>query len=66
MQMTDRAKTALLGAGGRRGAKVPGTEADQMELEARGLVTRDGNLTERGVTARSKILDQALDEAFGG
>jgi hypothetical protein len=63
--MSDRARTALLAAVGRSGAPVPGTDQDRLELEARGLASRDGNLTERGVVARNKISRQLEDEAFG-
>lgn len=64
--MTPEAKSALLAAKARIGATVYSSTSTTIELEARGFVSRNGNLTEAGKRARATLAKQMEDEAFGG
>lgn len=63
MELSKEAKRALVNAAPRRGARVYRASADVIvELLDRGLATRAGNLTDRGVMIRARVLDKMLDE----
>ena len=60
--MTKEAKRALVNAARpRRGGRVYATVDVVAELFEHGLVSRACNLTDRGVAARARILDETLE-----
>lgn len=60
MNLSKEARAALLAAQGRMGAPVRQVASVIVELYAQGLVTRAGNLTFRGLSARRAALDEML------
>ncbi len=64
MTLTTTARTALTNALPRQGAPVTAEPATLRELLDSGLVSANGNLTRRGVTARERVIDDALNAAF--
>lgn len=61
MELTKEAKRALINTTPRRGAPVYAMTDVMAELLERGLVTRAENLTDRGIMARHRALDEALE-----
>jgi hypothetical protein len=64
--LSREAKSALMAAQPRQGAKIPAHTSQEVlaELVREGLVQVSG-LTRRGVTMRQTVVSLALDEAFG-
>lgn len=62
MELTKEAKRALVNAWPpRKGGRVYAPAVVLADLLERGLVTRSENLTDRGVAARQRILDEMLE-----
>lgn len=64
MDMSEAAKSALVGAEPRQGAYVV-QNGSQAELDRLGYVGPAGGLTGKGVVARETLLTALLDKAFG-
>lgn len=68
-ELSTEARSALIGAGSNKvGAKVLGTgllPATFVELVEWGLIGPNDGLTVQGSIVRAKIMDAALDAAFG-
>lgn len=62
--MSREAHTVLVNAVPRAGAKVRIGGRIRQELTDLGLISAAGNLTNKGVQARQKALDAALEGAF--
>lgn len=66
MALSEQATQALISVGtNRQGAVVYASVAANIELLALGLVGDGNGLTRKGTIARQKIMDAALDKAFG-
>lgn len=61
MELTKEAKRALVNTSPREGARVWVVADVIAELFARGLTTRGGNLTRKGLMLRARILDEMLE-----
>lgn len=60
------ARSALIATGtSRQGTRVPGTARALTELREAGLAGLNNGLTQRGSIVRDRLMDEALDRAFG-
>lgn len=66
-KLSKRAQDMLIDSTGRVGANVTWRcdPAAEDELKDLGMITGGGNLTAKGLNARSEVMDRRLDEAFG-
>lgn len=66
-KLTAEARTALINVGtNRQGAKVTGTDvATELELNMAGLIGEGAGLTRTGTIVRQRLMDLALESAFG-
>lgn len=64
--LSETAKKVLINAPGRQGGKVLLPEGPLLrQLKADGLVGKDGGLTRKGTIVRERLVNAALDAAFG-
>lgn len=67
-ELSEAARTALMDVGtNRQGATIPTTTAVAVrrELGDAGLIGRTCGLTRKGTIVRERLMDAALEEAFG-
>lgn len=63
--LTEAAKSALINASARQGSQVKADTAVAGELAAAGLIGTQDGLTRKGTIVRERLVNAALDAAFG-